>query len=169
MRPPAKDTLSTYYQSYYGYLKEADLLAAIKLQLSETEPWRSVATEMETFSYAPGKWNIRELIGHLIDTERIFSYRILRLARKDATPLAGFDENEYAEKSRHGQRSLAGLVDEWRVVRSATVALLETLEDGELDFEGTANNTPVTARKLAFMVYAHAEHHMKVLRERYLA
>ena len=169
IRLPLKESLPAYYQTYYKHVGGKDLLHSLSNQIDEFAAAYTIPEQKESFAYATDKWTIREVIGHLIDTERIFSYRILRLARRDATPMAGFDENEYARNSRYGAVPVTDLLGQWKSVRHSVVLLLENLDDSSLDFQGTANGLPVTARMLAFMVYAHAAHHLEVISTRYLA
>jgi hypothetical protein len=169
MKPPLKETLPSYYQTYYDNNPTADIYAALVSQCEVIAGLAAlVSAEKELFAYAPGKWSIREVIGHIIDTERIFSYRILRLSRKDATELPGFDENDYVRNFAVNRFTLESLLQEWLTVRSATLCLLERLEDEDLDFTGTANGIKVSSRMIAYFCYAHASHHLRILNERYL-
>lgn len=164
---PEKSTLPEYYQGYYAYKNSDDLYESLNDQLKKWSLLASLPEDRQVFAYAAGKWTVREVIGHLIDTERIFSYRILRMARRDSTPLPGFDENAYALAAPHRNINLAELMEEWNAVRAGLLAVLKHLADDALDETGTANGITVSPRKLAFMVYAHAEHHVSVLQERY--
>ncbi|MFM2206762.1 MAG: hypothetical protein RL213_737 [Bacteroidota bacterium] len=167
MKAPSEESLNDYYRSYYRYLVTGDLLKDLSGQMNTISGLLAVPSEREGYAYAPGKWDVRTVVGHLVDTERIFSYRILCLARRDTTPLPGFDENVYAINAGHGSVPLSRLVNEWTTVRLALMVLLDSLDDEALDFGGTANGKPVTARQLVFMVFAHAAHHLQVLRDRY--
>jgi hypothetical protein len=117
--------------------------------------------------YAPGKWSIKEIVGHLTDAERIFSYRLLRIARGDQTPLPGFDENTYVPPARFDTRSLASLRAELRAVRLSTISLIEGLPVDCWELMGEASGQPVSARALPYIIAGHAAHHLRVLRERY--
>ena len=117
--------------------------------------------------YAPGKWSVKEVLGHLSDTERIFAYRALRAARADGTPLAGFDENAYVPAGAFDRRPVAALRAEWHAVRTATLALLQGLEPDAWLRRCTANGSPASVRALAYITAGHAAHHFAVLRERY--
>jgi len=110
---------------------------------------------------------VKELIGHMADTERVFTYRLLRIARADKAPLAGFDENAWAAVAPHGKRRLADVVDELIAVRRSTIALVESLDDTAIANAGVANNSPVTARAICWIIPGHAQHHLGVLHERY--
>ena len=167
MRTPQQEQLPEYYKTYFHYSTSTDLMVALREQAHIIAAISNYPSEKEHFSYDIGKWTVREVIGHLLDTERIFAYRILRFSRKDATPLSGFDENDYIRNSPFKNIPLRQLSAEWLSVRQSTVMLLESLTDDCLDFEGVANQVVVSPRILAFMVFVHAEHHFKVLKERY--
>ncbi|MCC7139913.1 MAG: DinB family protein [Planctomycetes bacterium] len=117
--------------------------------------------------YAPGKWSVKEVVGHLADTERVYAYRALSFARGDATPLPGFDEDAWTPQGRFDARPLADLLAEWTAVRAATVALFRGLPADALVRKGVANGTPVSVRALAWLAVGHAEHHLGVLADRY--
>ena len=165
---------SEYAPYFDRYIEEAratgnDPVAMMKAQLASTGALLDgVSEERSTYRYAPDKWSIREITGHLIDAERIFSCRALRLARGDRAHLPGFDENEYVAAASFDARTLRSLVDEWRHVRQATIALFEGLPDEALGRTGIASNGPMSARALAWIIPGHERHHADVLRGRYL-
>lgn len=117
--------------------------------------------------YAEGKWSVGQVIGHMADTERVFAYRLLRIARGDTTPLSGFDEKAYQRFAGFESRTLASLVDELTAVRRATMAFVTTLDAAALEREGTASGLRVTAKALVWLVAGHFQHHFGILRERY--
>jgi uncharacterized damage-inducible protein DinB len=117
--------------------------------------------------YAEGKWSVGQVIGHMADTERVFAYRLMRIARGDATPLAGFDENAYQRHAGFEARTLASLVEELTAVRRATMAFVPTLDAASLEREGIASDKRVTAKALVWLIAGHFQHHCGVLRERY--
>jgi hypothetical protein len=117
--------------------------------------------------YAPGKWSVREVVGHLCDAERIFAYRLLRIARGDETPLAGFDENTYVPAGSFERRELNALIKEWMATRDATIALVRGLPEDAWTRRGVANGKNVTASALAYIILGHVEHHLGILRARY--
>jgi uncharacterized damage-inducible protein DinB len=117
--------------------------------------------------YADGKWTVAQVIGHMADTERVFAYRLMRIARGDTTPLPGFDQNAYQLHAGFEARTLNGLVDELTVVRRATLTFIATLDAAALDREGVASNTRVTARALVWLIAGHFQHHTGILRDRY--
>ncbi|MEZ5293712.1 MAG: DinB family protein [Vicinamibacterales bacterium] len=117
--------------------------------------------------YAEGKWTVSQVVGHMADTERVFAYRLLRIARGDATPLAGFDEQAWQTVAGYDARSLAGVVAELAIVRRASRALIDSLDAAALEREGLANNLRVTAKALAWLIPGHFQHHAGILRDRY--
>ena len=119
------------------------------------------------FRYAPGKWSAKESLGHPIDAERVFSYRALRFARNDQTPLAGFEQDDYVKYGPFAQCSLAGLVDEFTSVRKATLLLFRALDEAAWARRGVASNNPVTVRALAYMIAGHELHHRGILQQKY--
>jgi hypothetical protein len=127
----------------------------------------AVTEDRGGFRYAPGKWSIQQLVGHIADAERIFAYRLLRIARSDATPLPGWEENHYAQTGEFDDRTLSSLLDEWTIARESTIALVRGLPDAAWERSGVANNAPVTAAALLYIILGHVEHHLAVLRERY--
>ena len=127
----------------------------------------NIAESRARFSYAPGKWTAREVLGHLADAERIFTSRLLRIGRGDATPLPGFDENTYVPAGAFESRALADVLAEWTAVRNATVALVRGMPDDAWTRRGTANGNTVTAGALVYVIVGHTAHHLRVLDERY--
>jgi uncharacterized damage-inducible protein DinB len=129
---------------------------------------QSISPEKETYKYAEGKWSIREVVGHLSDTERILSYRALRFARKDKTPLPGFEENEYTLHSNYHVRTLISIADEILSVRNASITLFSNMSEKMMEQTGSANNNPVSVKAMLFFIIAHQLHHLNIVRERYL-
>jgi len=119
------------------------------------------------YRYAPNKWSIKEMVGHLCDTERVFAYRALRIGRGDTTPLPSFDDQAYVAEVRAGGRTLADLAAEWGDVRRATLALFRNLPAVAWDRRGTASDHPISVRALAYIIVGHVRHHLQVLEERY--
>ncbi len=134
--------------------------AAVR-RLSQIKP------DQAGYRYAPDKWTVREVIGHLADAERVFTYRLLRIGRGDATPLAGFDENTYVPAGRFERRPLDAVVEEWAAVRESTLALVKGMPADAWTRRGTANGKSVTASALVYILYGHVEHHLTLLHERY--
>ena len=165
---PRADEHAPYYERYIALVPDGDLVELLREQQHQTvRLLRPLTDERARFAYAPGKWTVKEVVGHLADAERIFAYRALRFARGDAKPLTGFDENAYVPAGRFNARSLGDLLDEFEAVRSATIHLLRHLDDAELARVGVANDNPMSVRALAYVVAGHERHHVKLLRERY--
>jgi uncharacterized damage-inducible protein DinB len=166
---PEPTEFSPYYAGYVARVPDGDIIETLRSQEEATVGLaRSLAEEKGSHRYAPGKWSIRQVLGHMADTERIMAYRALRAARGDATPLPGFDENLYVQNARFDERSLASLSDELALVRQGTLAVLAPLNEQELGRAGSANGSPITARALAWIIAGHERHHLAILRERYL-
>src|SRR6266852_3132326 len=168
MNRPLESEYAPYYQSYIARVAEEEILPVLRSQLDDLDVLLGgVAPERETYRYAEGKWSIRELVGHLIDAERVFGYRAFCIARGESRNLPGFDENEYMLSAPYDQIDLEDLLSELRLVRLANIAMLRTLDEPAWMRVGTANDSPVSVRALAFIMAGHVRHHMGVLRERY--
>ena len=165
---PEPDEFPAHYAAYITSVPELDPVIVCAEQIEETATLlRSLSDTEAMYRYGRGKWSIKEVIGHLADTERIFSYRALRIARGDTTPLPGFDENVYVPAAKFDNRSLADLVGELRTVRAATLAMLRTFDADAWRRRGTASGKPITVRAIAFMIPGHERHHVEILRTRY--
>lgn len=168
MRPP-KNAYGDYYKNYISLVEEDDLRSALKSSVERSKHfWSSLTEEQGGFRYAEGKWSIKELLQHIIDTERIFSYRALAFARGETTELPGYNENEYADNCRADARKLSDMVDELLNLRKSTIHLFTSLSEETLDLIGTASNSPLSARAAGFIIVGHEMHHLKVVKERYL-
>ncbi len=166
---PGTDEFPPYFGTYINAVSGSDALPVLTAQRASTAAFLAGIPETRAgFRYAEGKWSLREVIGHLSDTERIFAYRLLRFARADQTPLAGYDENSYVPAGQFERRTLADLAGEFTAVRDATLALVGGLDDVALARRGEANGKPMTARALAWIIAGHEAHHLRVIRERYL-
>ena len=168
MNRPLESEYAPYYQGYVAHVTEHEILPVLRSQVDALDVLLNrVAPEHETFRYADGKWSIREVIGHLIDTERVFGYRALCIARGESKSLPGYDEKEYMLRAPYDRIDLEDLLRELRLVRLSNIAMLRNL-DGEAWLRtGIANDSPVSVRALAFIMAGHVRHHMGVLRERY--
>jgi len=165
---PASSEYAPFYAGYVAALPDGDILQILEQQTAELRQLAAgTPTDRETFRYAEGKWSVREVIGHLIDTERIFAYRALRFSRGDEAPLTGFDENVYVAASTFDHRPLSSLVDEIVHVRQANLALFGGLAPDDWTRLGTANGKAVSVRALAFIMAGHVRHHLDILRDRY--
>jgi hypothetical protein len=167
-QPDATEYLS-YYGKYIQLVPEGHVLDTLERQIGDTIALlRTVDAERAGYRYAPGKWSVREVIGHLTDTERVFAYRALRFARNDQTPLPGFDENTFVANSNYDRRPLADVAEEMETVRTATVCLFRSLPSEALTRRGTANNAEMSVRAVAWILAGHELHHVGLLKERYL-
>ena len=165
---PGVDEFAPYYARYIDLVPEDPIKMRLSAQQRDFSALlKSLDESIGEHAYAPGKWTVNEVVGHLSDTERVFAHRALRFARGDATELPGFDENLYVPAGRFGDRSLQSLADEWMTVRNATLALFAALPDDAWLRRGTANGQPVSVRGLAWIIAGHELHHRTLLHERY--
>jgi len=168
MNRPLESEYAPYYQGYIAHVTEDEILPVLRSQLDALDVLlNQVAPEHETFRYADGKWSIREVIGHLIDAERVFGYRTFSIARGEQRNLPGFDENEYMLRAPYGRIDLEDLLSELRLVRLSNIAMLRNLDSESWSRTGVANDSPVSVRALAFIMAGHVRHHMGVLSQRY--
>ena len=169
MNRPLESEYAPYYQNYVGQVSENDILPVLRSQMDELDVLLNrVSPDRETFRYSEGKWSIREIIGHLIDGERVFGYRALCIARGETQNLPGFDQNDYMLTAPYHAIDLEDLLSELRLVRLSNIAMFRNLDQEAWARLGIANDSPVTVRALAFIMAGHLRHHMNVLRERYL-
>jgi hypothetical protein len=167
---PAPTEYAAYYRGYVDRVPEGDVVATLERQLDEMLTLLASIPETKGgHRYEPGKWSIKELIGHINDAERIFAYRALRIGRGDATPLPGFEQDGYIATGRFDDRTLADLADEFGHIRRATLSLVRGFDDAAWARSGTASDVGVSARAVVYILAGHAAHHTAILRERYLA
>ena len=165
---PEADEIPPHFVGYIGRVTESDPVAVLATQIDATAALLRGVSETDALKrYAPGKWSVKEVVGHLTDTERIMSYRALRIARGDETPLPGFDEKAYVPPAKFDARSLPDLVADLRTVRAATLALFRTLDADAWRRRGTASGKPISVRALGFMIPGHERHHVEILKTRY--
>jgi hypothetical protein len=158
-----------YYGRYIERVEQEDVLEALEEQLDETlRLLGGLDSAIGEYRYAPGKWTVKQVVCHMLDTERIFGVRALCVARGDTQPLPGFDENAYAEESGADRRSINDLAKEFELVRRSNIALYRSLDGHAWQRIGNANGAAVSVRATAWIVAGHAAHHVRVLRERYL-
>jgi uncharacterized damage-inducible protein DinB len=158
-----------FYDTYIRLVpEESDLLAVYAAQEADVVAFfRELTEEQAAHRYANGKWSLKQVLGHVTDTERIMMYRLLCIARGDTTPLPGFDENTYVSGASFDDRTVVDLLGEFQAVRQATTALLRSLTTLQLQLAGTVNSNRATAAALVYMVAGHGVHHMNIVRERY--
>ena len=170
MKRPDINEYDPYYDTYVSLIEGDDPLPLLKDQINRVRALVSgLDEEKGQHSYADGKWTIKELLSHLIDGERIFAYRILRISRGDLTPIEGFEQDGYIENSNANNRTFSDLVDELDHQRIANLHMLKNLSEEATQRSGTASEKAVSVRALVFIMAGHIEHHIRILRERYLA
>jgi uncharacterized damage-inducible protein DinB len=157
-----------FYQGYLDHVPQGDILGLLELQLGKTlEAVRGLTDEQARFRYAPGKWSIKQVIGHLADAERVLSYRAFRFSRDDPTALPGFEEDDYVANSVYDERPLEEVVEELARARAASIAFFRSLTPEMTTRRGVANEAEITVRALPWIIVGHERHHLAVLRERY--
>ena len=166
---PAPSEFAPYYGTYINKVGDGDVLDILARQIDQTVSELSRVSEKDSlYRYAPGKWSIREVVGHLADTERIFVYRGLCFARGETQSLPGFDENAFVAHARFDDRPLGDHLKEFAAIRQASLHFFRGLNAEEWMRKGMANNNPYTVRTIPYIVAGHETHHLGVLRERYL-
>jgi hypothetical protein len=165
---PEPDEIPAHFVGYIGRVPENDPVAVLAAQIDVTAALLRGLSEADALKrYAPRKWSVKEIVGHLADTERIMAYRALRIARGDETPLPGFDENAYVPPAKFDARTLPDLVAELRTTRAATLALFRTFDAEAWRRRGTASGKPVSVRAIGYMIPGHERHHVEILKTRY--
>ena len=158
-----------YYGRYISLVGGSDIVRTLETQGNETRVLLCGLTEVQgDYRYAPEKWSVKEVVGHVTDTERIFGYRALRIARHDRTPIEGFEQDDYVRAARFPERTLMGLIDEFAAVRRASLLLFRSLDPEAWMRRGVANQQEISVRALAYVIAGHELHHRKILKERYL-
>jgi hypothetical protein len=168
-RPQAGE-YAPYYDRYISLVEGEDILNTLDQQRRETMVLLCGRDDVDgDFRYAQGKWSAKEVLGHVCDTERVFAYRALRISRADATPLEGYEQDDYVRNGPFAQRPLADLVEDFIAVRRATLSLLRNLDEAAWSRRGIANKNEVSVRGLAYIIAGHELHHRRILEERYFA
>lgn len=158
-----------YFSHYINLNVSVDLFDAFNVaEIEVVSLFSSIPVEKENYAYADGKWTVKHVLSHLIDTERILSYRALCFSRKETAILAGFDEDNYAKEDKVDHLTIQDLLEEYKAVRKASVFLFKRMNPQNLDFQGNANNALISARELGWTIAGHDLHHCNVIRERYL-
>jgi uncharacterized damage-inducible protein DinB len=167
---PHADEHVEYYARYIAKVPDGDLISLLREQAVETvNLLQDVSPAKADFAYAPGKWTIKQVVGHISDAERVFGYRALRFARQDPTELPGFDENAYVDNANFTDRTLPDLLDELQVVRASTIHFAKNLDPAAFERRGSANGNQISVRALLYIIAGHERHHAELLRERYLS
>lgn len=169
MPKPLSGDYPAYFEGYINQVEVTDIQDAVKL-LSHplTYFFLNLPDEKGDYAYAEGKWTLKDLFQHMIDTERIMQYRLLRVSRNDSTPLPGFDENLYAQNAKANTRSFVDLKEELKALRKSTDLLVSSLSENQLSNSGIASDKKITANAIAFILFGHLLHHKKIIEERYL-
>jgi hypothetical protein len=169
MKRPKPKEYPSFYKNYVDLVKTDNIIKELGDQILEIQAIISeIPEEKENYAYAEGKWTIKEIIGHIIDTERVLGYRAMRFARKDKTPLPGYDENFYVAHANFKKQTLYGLGHEFAIVREANLALFKVWDEEALSQMGNANKLDVSVRAILFMIAGHATHHLNVVKTKYL-
>jgi len=167
---PGADEHIDYYARYIAKVPDGDLISMLREQAVETmNLMQDLPPAKADYAYAPGKWTVKQVVGHVTDAERIFGYRALRFARQDPTELPGFDENAYVDHANFNDRTLIDLLDEFQVVRASTIQFAKNLDPAAYERRGSANGNPISVRALLYIIAGHERHHVELLRERYLS
>ena len=166
---PSLNELPKYFDRYINLVFTDDLIAGLEEEMQDTiETTLGLSTDLLEFKYAEGKWNMKEILMHIVDTERIFNYRALRFARYDDTELSGFDDNAYAIASKADQRTIQSILDEYESVRNSSIQLFSNFTRDMLNQKGIANGVEISVRALGFTILGHEMHHKKIFEERYI-
>jgi len=166
---PHQTEYDPYYERYISLVKSDDPVATLQKQAQETRDLLGkVSADKAEFRYAPGKWSVKEVLGHVNDTERIMSYRVLRIARGDQTPIEGFEQDDYIAGGKFGRRTMDDLLQEFMTIRNATIQLIRHLDAEAAARRGTANNKQISARAIVYVIAGHELHHRRILEEKYL-
>jgi hypothetical protein len=167
---PIDNEYPAYYQPYVNLVPDIDLVELLKENLQETiELFEGLSEEDGLFRYSPNKWSIKEVLGHMTDTERIMSYRLLRVGRGDSTSLAGFDENDYVAGSQINKLPIRDILEDFIATRKATLTLIQNMPKDAWVNIGFANDAEISAQAIAYIIAGHAIHHRKIITERYLS
>jgi uncharacterized damage-inducible protein DinB len=165
---PETGEYAPFYEKYISQIAGNDILTTLYEQRRQMLLLLSGRSESDgEIRYAPDKWSVKEVLGHICDAERVFAYRALRIARNDGTPLAGFDENEYVKNAPFARQPLADLIEDFIAVRRATISLLRGFDQEAWTRKGVASNNPVSVRALAYIIAGHELHHRRILEEKY--
>lgn len=157
-----------YYSRYISLVPDNDILDTLRTQIADTQALLGrLGEDKGSFRYAPDKWTTKEVVGHLSDTERVFAYRALRIARNDQTPIEGFEQDDYVRFGPFAGRPLAELVEEYGAVRQSSLCLFRALDEQAWSRRGIANNAAVSVRAIAFIMAGHELHHRRILKEKY--
>lgn len=160
---------NSFYQTYIDACGNGEMIEELKINLvSSLNLFKSIPIEKQEYSYAEGKWTIKELLQHLLDSERIFAYRALRISREDKTNIPGYEHNDYVPVSKANSRKYEDLIEEFELLRKSSIALFKSFNNEMLINTGTANNDRISVRAIGFIMAGHYNHHLKIIKKRYL-
>jgi uncharacterized damage-inducible protein DinB len=169
-RRPAPTDYGAYYETYIRLVPDGDVAETLARQIDESlASYRAISDEQSRFRYAPDKWTIKQVLGHVSDAERVFAYRAMAIARGETTPLPSFDQDVYMAGADFDDRTWSSLVDELKTVREASISLFRSLGETVQDRRGIASEKEITPRALGFIIAGHERHHLSVLKAQYLA
>ncbi|MNE28727.1 DinB superfamily protein [compost metagenome] len=169
LNKPLAGEYAEYFGGYINKVPEGQVLELLHDQIGQArEQFGSLSEEQGNFRYAEGKWSLKEVLGHIADTERVMSYRLLRIARGDKTPLQGFNEELFVNHANSDDRSVQELLEEFAIVRTSTLSLMQHLTDDAWLRTGTFSDNNGSARALAYIMAGHALHHFNIIQDRYL-
>lgn len=164
-----KNEYSSFYQTYIDECGDNRLIEGLELNLDETlQFYKSIPIDKHEYRYDKGKWTIKELLQHIIDSERVFCYRALRFSRQDKTDLPGFEQDDYVAVSMANKRSLSDMLEEFKILRKSSICLFESFDKNMLRSKGFANDNEMSVRAVGFIIVGHVNHHTKIIKERYL-
>ena len=163
------DEFNPYYLPYIQLAANQDIVLGLKKNvISVVDFYQNIPSEKLDHAYAEGKWTPKDILLHIIDTERVFVYRAMRIARQDKTEMVGFEQDDYIDAGKANNRTINSLIEEYKAVRNATIVLFDSFSDEELKSIGKANGSPVSVRAIGYIITGHENHHNNVIRERYL-
>jgi hypothetical protein len=169
MQRPNEGEYAPYYNTYISKVPDGNIIELLTQQIeSVKEVFQSISEEKSLFKYAPEKWTIRQVLGHMNDGERVFPYRALRFSRNDKNALAGFDQNEFVKESNFNNVKLADLLDEFIKTRESNIVMFKNFSEEMWTRRGIASNNEITVRAFPYIMYGHVIHHLNVLKEKYL-
>lgn len=169
MKRPSEQDYPLYYKGYIESVAGEDVISVLEQQLKEADTFfNSISASKENFAYAEGKWTVKEVIGHMVDVERVMAYRALAFARNEKKRIPGFDENDYVRAGGFYERSVQSLVDEFKSLRLSNIILFKSFNDEVLSRRGIANEFEITVTAIIFIIAGHYKHHVNILMERYL-
>jgi hypothetical protein len=169
LTPPTNEEYAPFYADYVQRAQAREnIVGAFPQQIDEIKSTLgNLSDEQACFKFAPSEWSIKEVIGHLNDVERVFSYRLLRISRNDSTPLPGFEQDDYVREAGYDSYSLSDLISEFEFLRHANILAIKNMPEPSTLHQGTASGAAISARALIYMLVGHVDHHMASLREKY--